>query len=61
MRIVRELSPRACLELGAGYGISAAYQGAALELNGSGTLTTMERIEALGEIVTQGRSSSRPR
>ena len=34
MRTVRELSPSACLELGAGFGISAAYQGAALELNG---------------------------
>jgi predicted O-methyltransferase YrrM len=54
MRIVRELSPRACLELGAGFGISAAYQGAALELNGSGRLTTMERIEGLGKIVSQG-------
>ena len=31
MRTVRELQPRTCLELGAGFGISAAYQGAALK------------------------------
>ncbi len=54
MRTVRELQPRTCLELGAGFGISAAYQGAALELNGYGHLTTMERIEGLGKIVSQG-------
>jgi predicted O-methyltransferase YrrM len=54
MRTVRELSPRSCLELGAGFGISAAYQGAALEMNGEGSLTTMERAEGLGRIVTQG-------
>ena len=54
MRTARELRPRICLELGAGFGISAAYQGAALEMNGSGSLTTMERIEGLGGIVTQG-------
>jgi predicted O-methyltransferase YrrM len=42
MRIVRELAPRSCVELGTGLGISAAYQAAALELNGSGTLTTLD-------------------
>jgi predicted O-methyltransferase YrrM len=57
MRIVRELRPSVCFELGAGYGISAAYQGAALELNGSGRLTTMERIDGLGKIVSQGVQS----
>jgi predicted O-methyltransferase YrrM len=54
MRIVRELRPSTCLELGAGFGISAAYQGASLELNGSGSLTTLERVEGLGQIVSQG-------
>ena len=42
MRLIRERAPRACLELGTGFGISAAYQAAALELNGSGELVTME-------------------
>lgn len=42
LRLVRELKPLRCLELGAGFGISAAYGAAALELNGAGKLTTME-------------------
>ena len=42
MRLVRELEPRSCLELGTGAGISTAYQAAALALNGSGTLQTLE-------------------
>jgi predicted O-methyltransferase YrrM len=56
MRTVRELSPRSCLELGTGFGISAAYQAAALELNGAGTLTTIERNEGLGGIAEEGFS-----
>jgi predicted O-methyltransferase YrrM len=56
MRTVRELSPRSCLELGTGFGISGAYQAAALELTGGGSLTTMERIEGLGAIAQEGFS-----
>jgi predicted O-methyltransferase YrrM len=56
MRMVRELSPRSCLELGTGFGISAAYQAAALELNGAGTLTTVERIEGLAAVAEEGFS-----
>ncbi|HYU59161.1 MAG TPA: class I SAM-dependent methyltransferase [Solirubrobacterales bacterium] len=41
-RLVGELSPRSCLELGTGLGLSACYQGAALELRGAGSLTTMD-------------------
>jgi predicted O-methyltransferase YrrM len=44
LRLVRELRPVSCLELGAGAGISAAYLGAGLELNGAGSLVTIERI-----------------
>jgi predicted O-methyltransferase YrrM len=40
--LVRRLEPTSCLELGTCVGISAAYQGAALELNGSGRLVTLE-------------------
>jgi predicted O-methyltransferase YrrM len=54
MRTVRELAPRSCLELGTGFGISAAYQAAALELNGAGTLTTVERDEGLGGVAEEG-------
>jgi predicted O-methyltransferase YrrM len=42
LRLVRELGPRSCLELGTGFGMSAAYQAAGLELNGRGSLTTLE-------------------
>lgn len=49
MRFVRELEPRTCLELGTGFGISAAYQAAALELNGAGRLTTLEGSADWGE------------
>jgi predicted O-methyltransferase YrrM len=42
MRLVRELAPQRCLELGTGFGISTAYAAAALELNGDGELRTLE-------------------
>ena len=42
MRLVDELAPRTCLELGTGLGLSALYQGAALELRGQGELVTMD-------------------
>src|SRR5215218_306872 len=42
MRLVRELRPRSCLELGTGLGISGAYQAASLELNRAGELTTLD-------------------
>ena len=45
-RLVRELRPRSCLELGTGLGLSSAYQAAALELNGDGRLTTLDFHEA---------------
>jgi predicted O-methyltransferase YrrM len=42
MRIVRELRPRTCLELGTAFGMSAAYQAAALELEGVGRVVTLD-------------------
>jgi predicted O-methyltransferase YrrM len=45
-RLVRELQPTQCLELGTGLGLSALYQGSALELNGRGGLTTVDRNDA---------------
>jgi predicted O-methyltransferase YrrM len=45
--VLRERRPRACLELGTCLGISAAYQAAALELNGDGFLHTIEGAEPL--------------
>jgi predicted O-methyltransferase YrrM len=48
-RLVRERRPDRCLELGTCLGISAAYQAAALDLNGRGSLITMEGAPALAE------------
>jgi predicted O-methyltransferase YrrM len=57
MRLVRELAPVSCLELGTGIGLSAAYQAAALELNGTGTLTTLDRARGWGAVAGQGLSA----
>lgn len=48
-RVVRELRPVECIELGACVGITAAYQAAALEVNGAGSLLTIEGTPALAE------------
>jgi predicted O-methyltransferase YrrM len=42
-RFVRGLEPRSCVELGTAWGVSGAYQAAALELNAAGTLVTFEK------------------
>jgi predicted O-methyltransferase YrrM len=57
MRLIRELAPESCLELGAGLGVSAAYQAAALELNGTGKLTTLEGARAWAAIAEEGLSA----
>ncbi len=54
MRLVRERAPRSCLELGTGFGISTAYQAAALELNGAGQLTTLEGSEQWAASAAEG-------
>jgi predicted O-methyltransferase YrrM len=41
-RIVRLLRPSLCLELGTGLGLTAGYIASALELNGAGTLISIE-------------------
>ena len=45
--LVRALQPNLCLELGTSLGVSAAYQAAALSLNGHGRLVTLERYSGL--------------
>ena len=57
MRLVRELGPRSCLELGTGFGISTLYQAAALELNGAGTMTTVEGAPDYVPIAKEGFSA----
>ena len=54
MRLVRELAPRSCLELGTAFGISAAYQAAALELNLGGRLLTLDAAREWGAIAEEG-------
>ena len=56
VRLVRELAPRSCLELGTGYGISALYAGAALRLNGVGAMTSVDSEPRLIRVATQGLS-----
>jgi len=50
MKLVRHRAPRACIELGTGFGISAAYIAAGLELNRAGSLTTIEGSGELAEL-----------
>jgi predicted O-methyltransferase YrrM len=49
-KLIRDLKPAVCLELGTCLGISAAYQAAALELNRSGHLITLEGDESLAAL-----------
>jgi predicted O-methyltransferase YrrM len=53
-RLLRELEPRSCLELGAGFGVSGAYQAAALRLNRTGTLVSLDQEESLARIAREG-------
>lgn len=52
--LVRRLRPRRCLELGTCLGLSAAYQAAALRLNGAGSLVTLEGGEAVARLAEEG-------
>ena len=49
-KLIREIQPVTCLELGTCLGISTAYQAAALELNGRGQITTLEGAATLVSI-----------
>lgn len=53
-QLIREFEPATVLELGTNIGISAAYQSAALEVNGTGRLFTIElsplRVERAREL-----------
>jgi predicted O-methyltransferase YrrM len=57
LRLVIELAPRSCLELGTALGLSTAYQAAALELNGGGTLTTLEGARGWASVAEEGLAS----
>jgi predicted O-methyltransferase YrrM len=49
-KLVRELQPASCVELGTSLGISTAYQAAALELNGQGRLVSLEGAEPVAAL-----------
>jgi predicted O-methyltransferase YrrM len=57
MRLVRILRPQACIEIGAAAGFSAAYQAAALELNGGGRLVTIESSPECAALARETLSS----
>jgi len=53
-RLIRELKPRTCLELGTALGISGSYQAASLKLNCVGTLVTLEGAAPFAAIAEAG-------
>jgi predicted O-methyltransferase YrrM len=54
MLLVRALRPGSCLELGTGFGLSAAYQAAALKVNGEGHLLTIDAAREWGAVAEEG-------
>jgi predicted O-methyltransferase YrrM len=52
--LIRQFKPIAGVELGTCLGVSAAYQGAALELNGTGRIATLEGSAAFAKIAAEG-------
>jgi len=50
--IIREFKPATGIELGSCVGLSAAYQAAAMRLNGSGRFVTLEGSKSLASITT---------
>ena len=52
-KLIRELKPLNCLELGTALGISALYQLAALEMNNKGRLITIEGAASVAEIAKE--------
>jgi predicted O-methyltransferase YrrM len=49
-KLLRNFKPLHCVELGTCLGISAAFQAAALHLNGSGRIVTLEAMEPLAAL-----------
>jgi predicted O-methyltransferase YrrM len=52
-KILRKLKPVSCVELGAGAGISAAYLASALNINGKGTVVTLEGSPEIANIAKE--------
>lgn len=56
-KFVRAFKPSSCVELGTSLGMSAAYQAAALAINGKGRLITLDGAAALAQIATENWES----
>ena len=56
LRLARGQRPAVAVELGTGFGISAAYLAAGLEVNGSGRLATFDGAEKWAAIAEEGTS-----
>jgi len=56
-KLVRHLGPTKCLELGTCLGISAAYQSAALKLNGAGELVSLEGSPSIAGVASETLSN----
>lgn len=55
--LIRQLRPESCIEMGTCFGISAAYQAAALQVNGQGALRTMEGAPSFAAVAARNSGS----
>ena len=55
-KLIRKFKPTNCVELGTSLGISAAYEAAALAINHSGQLTTLEGSETLAILAVKNHN-----
>ncbi len=52
-KIIRNLEPQSCIELGSCVGISASYQASALNINGKGAVVTLEGSPEIANIAKE--------
>ena len=52
-KIIRKIEPLSCVELGSCVGISASYQASALNINGKGTIVTLEGSSEIANIAKE--------
>lgn len=52
-KIIRKLKPLSCVELGSCVGVSASYQASALNINGKGTIVTLEGSPEIANIAKE--------
>jgi len=52
-KIIRQLHPQSCVELGSCVGISGSYQASAMQLNGSGKVVTLEGSPEIANIASE--------